>query len=168
MRDLSVQGTLTPPERRPHGWLRGVAALLLPCVLLSGCFNNVPLQGSDPTPRTRVVVRLTPAGSDEVARQVGPRVVAIEGDVGEVREDVIQLFARVTEEQSGADAPWRGESVTIPRSAIASMEQRTLNRSRSVLLAGAIAGGALLLARLFGSGVFGSDDPDTGGGVPPQ
>lgn len=137
-------------------------------MLLSGCFNNVPLQGNDPAPRSRVVVRLTPGGSDEVARQVGPRVVAIEGDVGEVHDDAIQMFVRVTEEQSGVDAPWRGESVTIPRSAIASVEERTLSRRRSILMVGAIAVGAILIARIFVSGFAGSEDPDPGGGTPAQ
>ena len=148
------------PSRR---WVRPVASALLPVMLLAGCYTHVPLQGRDPAPSTRVVVRLTPAGTEELARQVGPRVVSIEGDVAVVRESGVQLLARGTTDQNGLTTFWKGEQVEVPRSAIAGMETRTLSRSRSVLIAGAIVAAALLVAAAFG--LTGSSD-DGGGSTP--
>jgi outer membrane murein-binding lipoprotein Lpp len=167
MRALSSRRT-DAPHGSPRGWVRAVAAGLLPCLLLAGCYNQVPLPAQDPAPSTRVVVHLGQGGSDEVARQLGPGVVAVEGDVSAVRPDAIDLFVRNTQAQNGGSTPWNGEPVTIPRSAVTSVELRTLNRTRSFLLAGAIVAGTLLVARLLGGVVFDGDGGGGGGPVPPQ
>ncbi len=150
-----------PPFSR--GWVRAVAAALLPVTLLAGCYTRVPLDGRDPAPNTRVVVRLTPQGAEEMARQVGPRVVSIEGDVAAVREGGLQLLARGTTTQNGGTTFWSGEPVDVPRSAVAGIDTRTLSRSRSVLIAGAIVAAALVVAAAFG--LTGSGDG--GGGTTP-
>lgn len=144
----------------PRRWVRAVAVSLLPVMLLAGCYTHVPLQGRDPAPSTRVVVRLTPAGTEEMARQVGPRVVSIEGDVTAVREGGVQVLARGTTDQAGSTTIWNGEQVEIPRAAIAGMDTRTLSRSRSVLIAGAIVAAALIVASAFG--LTGSSDNGPG------
>lgn len=153
-------------EIRPAAF-RAVALVLLAALPLSSCYSLVPLEG-DPAPRSQVTVRLTGAGSAALAPSLGLEAESLDGTVEGVRGDTLELLVRSVELRSGGFATRSGDYAAVPRSAVASVEERRLSRTRSWLLAGTIAVGAFVLGRVVGTeGLFGGG----GGGnepVPPN
>jgi len=115
----------------------------------------------------RVVARLTPPGSEEMARWIGPGIVEVEGVVQAIREDGWEIGLLRVQQAGRESVFWNREPVLFPREVLASVQERRLDRNRSVLAAGGITGGALLLARLVG-GVVLSGGTGGGGGGPVQ
>ncbi len=144
---------------------RGASLLLLGSFLLQGCYSVSAVDPAGPQPGTRLVASLTPDGSQQLASQVGPRVIAVEGVLDEATAERLSLRLVRTEGANQVSTYWNQEEVNIPRPAIAQLRQRRLDRTRSYLAAGIIVGGALLLASAAG-GVFAGDN-DGGGGPPP-
>lgn len=143
---------------------RGASLLLLGSFLLQGCYSVSAVDPGGPQPGTRLLASLTPDGSQQLASQVGPRVIAVEGVLDEANAERLSLRLLRTEGSNQVSTYWNQEEVNIPRPAIAQLRQRRLDRPRSYLMAGAIVGGALLLASMAGGAFAGGDD---GGGGPP-
>jgi hypothetical protein len=147
---------------------RLLAGVLL-CALVSaqaGCYSVRPIDTPEPQPGTRVIASLTDAGAQDVAGQVGPRARAVEGMLERASADTLEIGVIRVVERDGGFSFWNQERVRIPTSAVATLDERMLDTRRSILAAGGITAGALLLARAF-SAVF------TGGGsgedpVPPN
>ena len=53
--------------------------LLLWCCALAGCYIYRPLAASRPEPATYLAVTLTDAGSEDLARYIGPDVRVVRG-----------------------------------------------------------------------------------------
>ena len=71
------------------------------------------------------------------------------------------------ETKRGDEVSWRGETITLPVDAIASLEVRRLDKGRSYLVAGVGAAGLIattLAFSLTGSGT----QPNPGSGRPPK
>lgn len=148
-----------------RGVRRGASLLLLGSFLLQGCYSVSAVDPGGPQPGTRLLASLTPDGSQQLASQVGPRVIAVEGVLDEATAERLSLRLVRTEGANQISTYWNQEEVTIPRPAIAQLRQRRLDRTRSYLMAGAIVGGALLIASAAG-GVFAGDDSGGGGPSP--
>jgi len=141
---------------RRAGW-RGVSLLLLGVWALQGCYSVTAVQPGGPQPGARVVAQLTPDGSQQLASQVGPRVIAVEGVLDQATADHLSLRMVRTEGANQVSTYWNNEEVSVPRPAIALLRERRLDRTRSYLMAGAIVGAALLAGALA-SGVFAGDE----------
>jgi hypothetical protein len=131
---------------------------LATCLLLSStaCYRTQPVVAAQPpTAGSRVVVTLSPAGTAELASQLGPGVVRAEGVVSQVRGDTLALELTRTAVASGADNLWQRQPVTIPPSAVASIAERRLDRTRSWVVAG-IGVGLATLAAILATGGGGS------------
>lgn len=161
-RDMSSEGLAThaPRRRRPGGWLL-LAVLGWTTVLQAGCYSVRPVAGTELQPGTRVVATLTPEGAEQVAAQVGPRVVGFEAAVGSAAGEQWEMFVYTLVKRDSTEETWNGERVMVPRAALASVSEKRLDRTRSYLAAGIITVGALLLARGFQTGFFsgGGDGP---------
>ena len=135
---------------------------------LAGCYNYAPLATPTPQPGTSVAVTLTSAGSQDLARYLGPNVFVVRGRyLRDADEGGLVVSVTSVELQRGDELSWAGEAVSLPNSAIASVEVRRLARGRSILLAGAGAGGLVattLAFALLGSGT----QPNPGGNRPPK
>ena len=132
---------------------------------LTGCYKYTPLTTTDPVAGARIVVQLTPAGSDTLARFVGPRVTGIEGRVLETAGSDLVLAVAVVRKGNGEEDFWKGETVSIPLGVIAGLQQRRLSTGRTLLLVGAVAAlGATVGAAASGGGSGGGGG---GGGPPP-
>jgi hypothetical protein len=137
------------------------------CALLAftttACYVNRPLTTSLPSPGQRVFVRLTDQGSIDLARYIGPGMVAVDGTVESAADGEIALRVLRTEQRNGVDVSWAQEPVTVPRSAIASIEERSLDKRRSWMVAGLLGGLVVAVGILIGTGVLsggaGEDDP---------
>ncbi|HEX7239329.1 MAG TPA: hypothetical protein VF263_03605 [Longimicrobiaceae bacterium] len=138
--------------------VRLAARVALAPLLLSACYTTIPLGAGSPEPRSRVVVRLTEPGSRQLAGALGPDVATIDARVDAVHGDTLDLLVGRVYLLGGGSAFRDGAFASIPRSTVASLEVRKLERGRSYLLAGAVAAGAVMAGRLFFSEFFG-DDP---------
>ena len=140
-------------------------AVVVATLLTVGCHRTVPVT-TLPQPGARVTVTLTPLGSGELAAQLGPNVREAEGVVRTVRGDTVELALIRTALATGIDNLWQRQLVAFPRSAVAEVTERRLDRPRSWLAAGVIVGLAVLAAvRLSGGGQIGEVGPIV---VPPN
>lgn len=132
---------------------------------LVGCYKYSPLATTDPAPGARIAIELTPAGTDTLARFVGPNAIGIEGRVVQATGSDLLLAVAVVRKGNGEEDFWKGETLSIPRGAISGLRQRQLSTSRTLLLAGAVAAlGATVGAAASGGGSGGGGG---GGGPPP-
>ena len=123
--------------------------LVLALAVASGCYRYAPISMRTPEVGTRVSVSLTDAGTDDLARFVGPGVAAIEGHVVSSSDEAMHLGVTLVRLHNGAENFWKGERVSVPRVQIAEVRERRLSRSRSFLSAG-----TLLLAAVAAIDVF--------------
>jgi hypothetical protein len=133
--------------------------------LTAGCYNYSPLTQPTPEPGASVSVTLTDAGSVDLARYLGPSVFVVRGRyVGDAEQGVLMSVSSV-ELVRGDQVDWKGEQVTLPKSAIASVQVRQLSKRRSVLLVGVGITGLVATTAAFGL-VGGASSGSTVGGPP--
>lgn len=145
--------------------LAGALWFLATITGLTGCYKYTPLATTDPAPGTQIAVELTPAGTDTLARFVGPHVVAIDGRVVHADGTDLSLAVSVVRKRNGEEDFWKGELVTIPREVISGLQQRRLSTGRTLLLVGAVAAASASVGVAATGG--GSGGGGSGGGPPP-
>jgi hypothetical protein len=131
-------------------------------LLLCGCYVNVPL-ATTPEPGSQVHLALTDRGSVDLAQYLGRGVTGVDGRLLGSEDSVVSVSVSRVVMQSGDDQLWKGESVTIPREAIASVQRRKLSFWRSGLIGGVVAAAAFAI----GSQAGGSSGGGKPGGPPP-
>jgi len=117
----------------------------------------VPVEVNRVQPGTKMRVTLTDAGADSLARYLGPGVQRVDGKLISSTDSSVALSVSSVAMRSGQEQYWKGESISIPRYALATVQQRKINKPRSLLLGGALV---VALASLRLSGVVG----ENGGG----
>jgi len=130
------------------------------CVLC-GCYESVPIQLNSVQPGTKIRVTLTDAGTDSLARYLGPGVQTVDGKLISTDESKLSVGVTSISMRSGQDQYWKGETVAIPRTALATVQQRKVNKPKSLLLGGVLIAA---LASLRLSGVVGGNGNGTGSG----
>lgn len=129
-----------------------VSPILL--LLLCGCYVNVPL-ATTPEPGARVHLALTDRGSVDLAHYLGPRVAGVDGRLLTSNDSVVSVSVSQVVMQSGDEQLWKGESVAIPREAIASVQGRKLSFWRSGIIGGAVAAAAFIIGTQAGGSAGG-------------
>lgn len=119
-------------------------------LLLAGCYTYRPLSTPAPLPGTRVSAELTDDGSRDLSGKVGPDVEHVEGQVMAVDTGTVRLSVLQVETTRGIESDWRGENVTIPRSAVSGWQQRRLSVGGTSFLGGLVVGGLYAAIRLLG------------------
>lgn len=119
--------------------------------------NAVPV-GAD------VRVDLTDSGSNTALPGVGSRAQQLEGKVTRVDSSGLALVISELMRIGGATELGEGRTVSVPAEAIATVRVQSLSASRSLLVAGAVVVGSVLVGRSLGNG---SGSAMKGGG-PPQ
>jgi hypothetical protein len=132
-------------------------------LVASGCYSNVPIQLSTAQPSTKLVVALTDAGSDSLARYLGPGVETVSGKLLQNGEDGISLAVSNVTMRSGAEQFWKGETVALPKYSIGTVQERKLSKPRTALLSAAIVVAAFTV-KLSGVGSSNSGKGSGGGG----
>jgi hypothetical protein len=134
----------------------------------SGCYAYVPVSPSQGPQRLGASVRvtLTAAGTEDLARFLGPRVHSFDGSVASINADGDPAIA-VTWVQlvDGTRQPWMGQGVvTAPAADVADVAVHTLDRGRSYVAAAlvGIALGAIAYAAIQGGGGNIRDNPGDG------
>ncbi len=142
-------------------------SLIASLSLAAGCYNYSPLTTPSPDPGTYLAVTLTDAGSDELARSLGPGAFIVRGRYLSNDERGMLISVTSVETKRGFALPWAGETVAVPDNAVASLDVRRFARGRSLLLAGMGAGGLVATTLAF-SLLGGGTTPNSGGGRPPK
>lgn len=134
-------------------------------LLLCGCYVNVPLDGypsPSPSPTLasgqRVHVALTDQGSVDLARYLGRNVASVDGRLLTDSDSALALSVSQVSTRAGQDEFWKGETVSLPRHTIATVEHRKLSFWRSGLIASALVAGVAFVA---GSGISGNSGGST-------
>ncbi len=135
------------------------AILIAAACLLGGCYNYDPLITASPEPGTYVSLSLTDAGSQELARYLGPNVFIVRGRYLQHGDGGLLVSVASVELKLGNEVSWAGETVALPDSAISAIEVRQLARGRSALLLGAGVAGLVATSAAFSL---------TGGGTRPD
>lgn len=143
--------------------IRPTAFVLLLCTLLNGCFTYAPTQ-SVPDRATRVRVLLSSPTDFRLTDFTANEVVVAEGELIRADGEELVLSALDLQARSGYEFAGKGETLTIPRSNVASIQTKRISVARSVLLAGALVVVMTAMERLIGVGGGGDDG---GGGGPP-
>ena len=144
-----------------------LVCVVLALASLAGCYNYAPLRRSELSPSTYLAVTLTEAGSEELARYIGPNILVVRGRYLGPSEGEKGLLVSVSavETKRGDELSWKGETVALPTDFITSLEVRRLAKGRSLLLAGMGAGGLVATTLAF-SLLGGGNAPGPGGGPP--
>ncbi|HWN17818.1 MAG TPA: hypothetical protein VNO19_02775 [Gemmatimonadales bacterium] len=134
---------------------------------LAACYTYRPLSTQAPETGTRVSAQLTGQGSQDLAAQIGPDVLHVEGEVVESDSSGLDLVVREIESSRGIRSDWQGEQVRLPRAAVAGMQERKLSAGGTGLMAGALAAGLYAIYRVLGGpGLFEGTSGQSGG--PPR
>jgi hypothetical protein len=149
--------------------MRRTALALTFLPLLAACYSYTPIATLQPAPGTNLSLVLSDEGRMQSARQVGPYAMRIEGELLQATPDDLVLAVSDVVDIRGARSKWTGEPVSLPRSYVMTTYQKQFSRSRTTLLAAAVAGGivAIIASRNLlgfgGSGNTGTIPPDPNG-----
>ncbi len=132
-------------------------------VVAIGCYRFTPIEGTSPAPGQEVRLSLSDEGAVRLAPLIGPRIGAIDGRVMQSTDTALVLAVQAVVAQGGRSMAWNMERLSVPRSAVASVGTRTLDRRRTWIVAGLSVVGALALGEVFGLGT-GFDGLLGGGG----
>jgi hypothetical protein len=144
-------------------------------LLLPACYRYIAdgsAVSASPGADARLV--LTPAGAASLAPVLGRETAAVEGRVMSRSDSVYVVSVSATLKRvQGASSDsalsrtaWAGESVTIPRAAVAETERRSLDSRRTVVAATVFTAAAVAAVRLIVHSVGSSGGGgDTGGPV---
>jgi hypothetical protein len=131
--------------------------------VLCGCYVNTPLVTTVPEPGTRLHVQLTDDGAQSLARYLGPNVAYIDGRLIQRQDSGMTLSVNSTTARTGEQQSWKGENVQIPKSAVATVEQKKVSKWRTALVAGVVVAGVAVISGVSG-GSSGSSHGGGGGG----
>jgi hypothetical protein len=119
-------------------------ALPVAVLLLAGCYTYVPATGPEPERGTAVRARLARPVDVRMRQITANGVAVLDGEVVRFAPDTLYLAAVKLTAMAGNDFLGYGETVWVPRPAIALLEERRLDRPRT----GLAVAGALLVAAL--------------------
>ena len=146
--------------------MRSVARACFALVLAGACYRYAP--PSTVTPSSGDVVRLdlTTAGVGRMSSVLGRDAVAVEGSILSVDDTSYVMSVSGTRQRENQSASsWAGERVVIPRSAVQSIERRSLDKKKTWLVAGLVVLGAIA-AKVIISGFDALAGGDDGGTTP--
>lgn len=124
----------------------------LVALTLSACYKLTPIEGGMPAPGTEVRLKLSDEGSVRLAPLIGPRIGAIDGLARSSTDTALVLAVQAVVSQGGRSMPWSLEQLAVPRTAVSSVQGRTLDRTRSWLVAGLGVAAVIGIGEAFGLG----------------
>lgn len=136
-------------------------------LLVSGCYQYVPVEQPAPLPAPgeEVRVRLASPQPLELGTITVQDIAMIEGDVYRTEADTLAVFSRKLYTTYGFKHETNGAVYFLPPSEIRLLEVRQLRPAQTALTAAALTGGTLLFFDLA-LGVFGGGGGPQGGGDP--
>jgi hypothetical protein len=123
---------------------RRLAAVIIASDLLCGaCFSYTSFSGAlGPTSGT-VRLSTNDSGRSETLGRLGAKVTMVEGEVRSISDSTVTIAVSEVSRVASDVETYHGEAVTIPSRYIGAIERKHVRFARSLLLAGAILGGAI-------------------------
>ncbi len=90
-----------------------------------------------------VRLSINDAGRSETLGHLGAQVTTVEGEVRSISDSAVTIAVSEVSRVSLDVEPYHGEAVTIPSRYIGVIERKQVRVARSLLIAGAILGGAI-------------------------
>jgi hypothetical protein len=131
-------------------------------VALSGCYTYGPMTNGAPELGKPMRVTLTLTGGDSLARWLGPNVATVDGRLVLATESAYELGVTSIVMHSGMEQYWKGETVTIPKSLISSVQARKFSWAKTGVLAGVVV--VTVLALQQSGAIGGSQSHGSPGG----
>ena len=128
-------------------WALGLA------VVSTGCYQYRyagSVDSVEPVAGRRVTLRLTDQGMADLSAQLGGGVSAVEGEIVNADVDRLEVSVASTEDVRRISSDWRGERVSIPRHAVASVRERRFSPGATGLAGALFVGGLAGAYALFG------------------
>ena len=124
-----------------------MAAAVAGIVLSSGACTTYTSIGAIPAPTSETIrLSLTDAGQGEVLGPLGTRVKSVEGQVCSVSDSTVTMSVTEVGRVLADPETFHGETVAIASRYIVGIERKHVQVRRSLMIAGAIVGGALWIA----------------------
>lgn len=142
----------------------------LPCGLLliaAACYTYVPVSAGVPPVGSEFRAVLTSDGAARLAPVLGGQVAVVEGRMSSTNDSAYVVSVSATRNNAQVQTFWTGESITLPRASVQTIEARRLNKRKTWLIAAAGIVGGVLTAQIFGLGGTASGDGGGGPGPPP-
>ena len=135
-------------------------------VTSGACYRYTPIESSLPALGSEVRLRLTDAGAITMAPLVGNRIEVVDGHVSSLADTSMTLSVTGTIDRLGSEVTWKGEQVVFPRTTVAGLERRSLDKGKSYLVGGMTAGLVAAVVSGFSISGSGSNGPSSGTGTP--
>jgi hypothetical protein len=124
----------------------------------AGCYRYVPFE--HPGPSTPVSAALTDRGSVELSEAIGPSAVRIDGRLISITDTTLSLAVSKVRFRNGNANVWSGEAVTVPRTYIATLQERQFSGGRTTVLSTVVLGAVVALVTAIDLVVFGDQGPE--------
>jgi hypothetical protein len=135
-------------------------------VTSGACYRYTPIESSSPALGSEVRLRLTDAGAITMAPLVGNRIEVVDGHVSSLTDTSMTLSVTGTIDRLGSEVTWKGEQVVFPRTTVAGLERRSLDKGKSYFVGGITAGLVAAVGIGFSISGSGSNGPSSGTGTP--
>ncbi len=120
--------------------------------LLAACSTYTPISSAVAPAKGTLRFSLTEEGHSQYFGNLGSQLESIEGVIRTRSDSAVTLSATEVARIAADNQALHGESVTIPSRYIARVEQKRTQVGRSLVVAGAIAGGLLWIGAHMGGG----------------
>ncbi len=132
-------------------------------LVLCGCYVTTPVATNPaPAPGSKLHIQLTDAGSASLAQYLGPNVFYVDGRLVSQTDTGMAVSVNAVTLHSGNEQYWKGETVSLPQSSIATVQEKRISWWRS----GVLAGGIMAVLGTIGA-VSGSSNGNTRNHGPP-
>ena len=113
-------------------------------VLVAGaCSTYAPVTTSIAPSHGTVRLSLNDEGRSQMLGPLGTSVMTVEGEVSSISDSALTIAVREVGRESSENEAFRGQLVAIPSRFIGRIDSKHLQVVRSLLIAGAIIGGAI-------------------------
>lgn len=146
--------------------MRATAPVLLLTLLLSACYSYAAPRSEDLRHGARIRAHLSPPRDIRLTNITANDVVVVDGELIRSAADTTVLSAWLLHARSGFDFVGAGETVRLPSSQIAAVEERRFSYLKSAGLLGAAVLGMFVVSSVVDFGGGGDEPPPNGG--PPQ
>lgn len=116
-------------------FFRKLCALGLVVLHTTGCYKLVPVAPAATTPNSQVVLEFTDVGAEQLGGLLGNAVASARGRSILWTPDTVRLSMLATTTRAGSEQYWTGQPVSIPRTLVARVQERRLDRGRTTLFA---------------------------------
>jgi hypothetical protein len=107
----------------------------------TACYEYHTTSISSVHPAETVHVELSPAGSASLTPTIGPNATMLDGQVLSVNQKTFKLAVTQVARAAGPEEFMRNEPIEIPVSGLSTITVRSFDRTRSILIAGALLAG---------------------------